>query len=76
MICLGARLSGLDALSSVLTESASPAVLDRAVRAALKLPTLDGCADEEALLAAYPPPPAATRAPVNDLSERLIAARR
>jgi tetratricopeptide (TPR) repeat protein len=71
MACLDQRRAALAALVGVL-EDADVAVVDQAVQAALALPTLERCADADALLAELPPPEdEVTAQQVTGLRERL-----
>jgi serine/threonine-protein kinase len=70
--CLDRRRDEMKALTTLLAERSDAGVLDRAVQASYALSRLDGCADAEALTAAFPPPAdAATRAQVAALRARM-----
>jgi serine/threonine protein kinase/tetratricopeptide (TPR) repeat protein len=72
MYCLRQRRSRLQALTQVLAQDRSAAVLDDSVRAAMDLPSVDRCGDIDALLATIAPPEApAVRSAVEDLQARL-----
>lgn len=74
MVCLDRRLREAAALVSLL-ENADGALVLEAPKAVLALPSLDGCADVEALAAPVPlPPDPATRARAAAISERLASA--
>lgn len=74
MACLDRRLKNASALIAVLERADSDMVVE-APKAVLALPSLDGCADAEALMAPVPlPPDAAARAAAAALGERLARA--
>jgi tetratricopeptide (TPR) repeat protein len=76
MACLDRHLGEVEALVGALTASPAPEVVDRAVRAVLRLRPLDECADAEALMAAVPlPRDPAQRATIAALEDRLARAR-
>ena len=54
--CLDRRRSQLSALTRILTEKVDPTVLDKAVAAAIGLPTVASCVDTAALMARVQPP--------------------
>jgi serine/threonine-protein kinase len=73
--CLDQRLAETAALTRLFADQPEPAVVDKAVEAAMTLPAVAQCADAEALLVAVPPPAdEATRAAVAGLRERVAAA--
>lgn len=75
MQCLERRLGQADALIRVLSDRPTKEVVDEAVTAAYRLPTLDLCADRKALTAVTPPPEdKQTRDRLARLSERLHTA--
>ncbi|AKJ02101.1 serine/threonine protein kinase [Archangium gephyra] len=75
MACLERRLHALQALTDVYSR-ADAALVDQAAKAAHALPTLDGCANVEALRATIrPPEDPATREKVGQLRLRLAEAR-
>ncbi|MET0594973.1 MAG: serine/threonine-protein kinase [Polyangiaceae bacterium] len=75
MACLDRRKVQLAALTTLLASRADTDVLDKAANAALGLPSLDACADDAALTAAFPPPEeAALREKVGALQKKLAAA--
>ncbi|WIG92896.1 serine/threonine-protein kinase [Myxococcus sp. SDU36] len=75
MACLAQRRESLRALSQVLG-SADTGVVERAVEAAGQLPSLEGCASTEALMAPLrPPQDAATRASIDQVRSRLADAK-
>ncbi len=56
MACLQRRLSELSSLTHLFAKESDSEILDKAVQASLALTRLRRCADQKALLAAYPPP--------------------
>ena len=72
MRCLGRHRSRLHAVTRLFVERADPGVVDNAVRAVATLPSLDRCADVDALTSQTPPPddPEA-RARVDEVRARL-----
>jgi tetratricopeptide (TPR) repeat protein len=72
MGCLRARLSALEALTTVLSDAPDDDVVTHAIPAAVGLPMLASCADADALLAAFPPPSdPGLRARVEELDKLL-----
>ena len=75
MACLERRRVQLGALSALLSNRSDKDILDKAANASLGLPSLDTCADDAALTAAFPPPEdPALRQNVERLSKQLAAA--
>jgi len=73
MECLDRRRVQLNAIVDVLAH-ADASVVEKATRAVRALPTLDGCADRDALLAAIPPPDnQTTRKRVEELRREIAA---
>jgi len=72
MTCLDRRLSALRELVRVFSGKVTPGVVGNAVEAVSKLPTIQRCADVDALRAAIPPPEdPEVRARVDELRARL-----
>ena len=75
MACLDRRRVQVGALTALFSSRPDTDILDKAANAALGLPSLDGCADETALTAAFPPPEDANvRQTVHALQNKLAAA--
>jgi eukaryotic-like serine/threonine-protein kinase len=70
MACLDRRLGDLNALIEVF-EDVDPEMVEKAVQAAASLPTLDRCADRNALLAAVEPPDERAAAEVERIRAEL-----
>jgi eukaryotic-like serine/threonine-protein kinase len=72
MACLDRRLGEMDALVGALVERPTPEVVDKAVEATIKLPSLTSCNDRAALQAVVPlPPDPAVRRRITDLRADL-----
>jgi len=75
MACLDRRRAQFAALTAFFASRPDSDVLDKAANASLGLPSLDTCADDAALTAAYPPPEEpALRQTVEKLQKDLAAA--
>jgi serine/threonine-protein kinase len=75
MACLERRRAQFAALTALFESQPDTDVLDKAANASLGLPSLDTCADDAALTAAYPPPEEpALRRTVEKLQNDLAAA--
>lgn len=75
MACLERRRAQVAALTALFASRPDTEVLDKAANASLGLPSLDTCADDAALTAAYPPPEEpALRRTVEKLQKDLAAA--
>jgi len=74
--CLDRRRDALSALAGVFSGELDAALVDNALTAVAKLPPIDDCADDQALMAAVPPPgDPEVRAQVEALRGRLSEAR-
>ena len=72
MTCLNRRRSRLGALTKLLSASADPELVTNAVQAVQALPPIDGCADVEALSAAFPlPDDPVARRQIEEFEERV-----
>ncbi len=76
MNCLDRKRTECGALTKLFARGADGDLVDKAVQAALKLGSLDRCADKTALLAAFPPPESPqVRARVAQLQKKLADVR-